>query len=473
MAAEDVSTIATRRAAAGHTMLLWLLPAALWYAFLLTRDAGLFSPVMHGLTFNSMLQHMLQGRFDVDAAAIGDEGFVHNGATIAYFGPFPALFRVLFLWLPDFATTDFTRLSCLTAVTLMALFKMLSALTMWQAADDRRDPRLLSLLTIAILVSGPQIEFLRPSIFQEVVLWADVWASAFAFLVLRGLTRDCFSPRLLAGLATAAGLCLLARVSTALGPYVGLGLIWLRLAWGLLRRHEPVATRGLVVSALIVAMFVVATGGVNFERWGNPAVFADLPSGLIAARYPEQFPAIERYGQFNLVRILYALNYYFLPLWSLRDSAGQLWWAAFQERTIGSVELPPASFFVSDPLLLGLAVVGVVAVWRNWRARGRDIALLAGTGLFVPVLLILSAAGMTLRYRVEFYPFFEFFAFLGFARILAVQTGRTRAFVAAGSAAGIVGSHLTWLLYMLSPFGPAARVLGTLSAFGFYRSLFQ
>ena len=35
-------------------------------------------------------------------------------------------------------------------------------------------------------------------------------------------------------------------------------------------------------------------------------------------------------------------------------------WSAFQHRTIYSVELPPASFFLSDPLLVGLAVFALV-----------------------------------------------------------------------------------------------------------------
>src|SRR4051812_47935032 len=94
--------------------LLCLLPAGCYYAFLLSLGStGFFDPLPHGLTYNSMLLHLLQGRFDVDPAAIGDEGFLRDGATYAYFGVSPALFRAAFLGLRDFATTDFTRLSCL------------------------------------------------------------------------------------------------------------------------------------------------------------------------------------------------------------------------------------------------------------------------------------------------------------------------------------------------------------------------
>src|SRR6185437_445014 len=126
-------------------MALWLLPLAIgYYALLLTAfgSVGLFAPVTYGLNFNSMLMHLLRGRFDVDPAAIGYEGFLRNGAVYSYFGVFPALLRAPLLPLRDFAAIDVTRLSCLLAATLMGLFKALSALVVWRnaAAPQRTLP---------------------------------------------------------------------------------------------------------------------------------------------------------------------------------------------------------------------------------------------------------------------------------------------------------------------------------------------
>jgi hypothetical protein len=83
MAAEDLAVSLSRpRAAAGNTLLLWVLPAALYYAFLLCAGtSGLFAPAEHGMIFNSMLLHLLHGRFDVDPAAIGDEGYLRDGQS--------------------------------------------------------------------------------------------------------------------------------------------------------------------------------------------------------------------------------------------------------------------------------------------------------------------------------------------------------------------------------------------------------
>jgi hypothetical protein len=42
-------------------------------------------------TFNSMLAHLMQGRFDVDPQIVGwEEGFLRNGLTYSYFGIWPA-----------------------------------------------------------------------------------------------------------------------------------------------------------------------------------------------------------------------------------------------------------------------------------------------------------------------------------------------------------------------------------------------
>ena len=450
-----------------------------YYAFLLTAgSSGLFAPLPHGLVFNDMLLHLLQGRFDVDPAAIGDEGYLRDGATYAYFGIFPALFRALFLWLPDFATTDLTRVGCLAAVCLMALFKVLAAFLVWsKAGQPRAGAIMVPLLVAAILAGGPQIQFLRPSMFQEVGLWAGACAAVFLYLFLRGwLRQDGFSPRLLNGMALAAGLCLVTRVSTALGLYLALCFLWLHLGWCEL--HRPRASlswrraAAFAMPMLILAGFAAATGLVNYQRWGNPLVFADLSRALIVQRFPERLLRLAEYGEFNPLRLGYGLIYYFLPLWVLRGADGQLWWSAFQQRAIDAVELPPSSFLVSDPLLLGLAIYGAMLFFRRGQVLRRGAVAAVAAGFAVPILLMLTAISMCFRYRLEFYPLIELAAFAGFAGLAASRpTGRTQLLCGIAAVAGIVIAHGFWILYMISPFGPAPLVMGPLGILDFYRSL--
>ena len=458
-------------------MLFLLLPALYYYAFLITGagSTGLFRPVTYGLTFNSMLLHLLAGRFDVDPAAIGIEGFVRDGAVYAYFGIFPALFRVLFLPLPDFATTDFTRLGCLVAVFTMALSKSLCVLLIWRKADASRHALLVLLLLAVILAGGAQIQFLRPSIFEESALWAGAFAAVFVLLVLWGWTREKgFTRGLMCALATVAGLCLLTRVSTALGLYLALGSIWLWCVWEDLRRPgRPAPTRALMSWSLpmvILLGFVSATAVVNHGRWGNSLMFADLSRQLVTAQFPDRLIRLQQSGDFNIVRLGYGLLYYFFPIWVLHGASGELLWSGFVQRTL-EAELPPSSFLVSDPLLVGLALYGIVQLARRHAVPHRAPLILGAIGLAVPIVLMLTAFSMTFRYRLEFYPFLELCAFVGFWRLIMAPPRRIGIAFGAGAAASIVAAQALWLINMLSLPGPAHKLIGAMGIVDYYRSL--
>lgn len=208
-------------------------------------------------------------------------------------------------------------------------------------------------------------------------------------------------------------------------------------------------------------------------RWGNPLVFVDFSRALINDQYPDRLARLQHYGAFNLQRIGYGLSYYFAPFWVLRDAAGNFLWSGFENGYSACCsELPPSSFLVSDPLLIALCGVGLVQAFRQSIER-RWLIAAAGAGLFVSILLILTVFGTSYRYRMEFYPFFELFAFLGFARLAAIPAGRAPRLVGAGAVLSIATAHVMWVLYMLSPFGPAGKVMGSLGIVDFYRSLFQ
>lgn len=452
--------------------LLLLLAAGLYYARLITSGGSLFAPVPYGLTFNSMLAHLLDGRFDVDPQTIGDEGFVRGGATYAYFGIMPALLRLPFLALPHFSRSDLTTLSCLAAVCAMALFKLLSLLTVWQSAGARRSSPLLRIMIIAILASGAQIQFLKASIYQEVTLWAGACAAAFVYLVLRGYCSERgFGGRLMAGLALAAGLCLLDRVSTALGLYIAFGLLWLFLAWRQRRGTRELLRVSFLAPVLILIAFAVVAAVVNYERWGNVLQFVDLQRQILLQEWPDRLLRVREYGEFNPLRLGYGLVYYFFPIWALRGADGHLLWTAFQQRTIDAAELPPSSFLLSDPLLVGLTLYTLVhLIWHKDIPRPGVLAAVL-TGLLVPILLMLCAIYMAFRYRMEFYPFFELCAFIGLGHLLAAGPARREDLLKAGAVAGIAAAHLLYILYRVSPFGPAVVSLAGTDIVSYYGAM--
>ena len=329
-------------------------------------------------------------------------------------------------------------------------------------------------MAAVILISGPQIEFLRPSIYQGSRVMGEgtfrhLWLFDLAWAVHR---KRAFPFSLLNGLAIAAGLCLLTRVPNALGLYAAFGLVWLRIAHRASTKRQSLVL--LLIPLTVIVAFVALTGLINFARWGNPLAFADFqPCAYQRPISRSAFQARAVPGSSALNRIGYGLAYYFAPFWALRDAAGNFLWSSFEGGfTNCCVELPPSSFFVSDTLLVGLCIFGIARTLRTKPER-RDLIGAVGIGLFVPIFLMLTAFSMTFRYRMEFYPFIGLFAFLGFGALAAKPAARPPLAVSIGAVVSIVSAHMLWLLYMLSPFGPAAQVMGPLGIVDFYRSLFN
>src|SRR6516164_7601909 len=111
----------SRISAALFYIMLILIPAVYYLFFVMDGSFNLFKPIeptARGMAFNSMLEHLQHGEFDIDPAAIGSEGFVRDGKTYTYFGIIPALLRFPLLLTGGLMRLDVTRLYCALAATL-------------------------------------------------------------------------------------------------------------------------------------------------------------------------------------------------------------------------------------------------------------------------------------------------------------------------------------------------------------------
>lgn len=408
------------------------------------------------LTFNSMLDHLLRGRFDVDPAIVGREGFTVGGQVMAYWGILPALLRLPFTLFPGWRTLDFTIGSCLVALVGMAATKL------WTLRLIRTElpglPAWLDRAMIVVLLfSGAQVCFLRLSLYQEVCFWAALWGALFVAAAIHAQLRGLGRGALLV-LALAAGLAMLTRVSLGIGLVAAFGGVLLVESL----RHRT-DLRGWLATAAAPLLLLLLLGGVtalvNLGRWGDPLTFADYHHYNYNAWYPDRLVRMAEQGLFNLHRIPFGLVYYFAPVWVLRGADGQLLLDATRQKWIDAAELPPSSFLLTDPLLLvlgGLAVAGWVRQSSAHRARSVAIAL----GLAIPAGLMLCAVSMNFRYRLDFYPLFEFLAFSGL--ILAARGGpapgpRWTAMLAIVS---VLASLLVGAAYLVGRLGPGQLLIG-------------
>ena len=474
-----LATTLTNWRAWGDLHILFGIALAFVYYTLLITDGSfnLFQTrpreIVSGVVFNSMLSHLLQGDFAVDPEAIRLEAFVRDGKTYAYFGIAPAFLRLPLLPFSNFATIDITALSMVIATCVSAYFKCASLQLIKRFGNENTaQTAIYGLLVVWILLGGPQVQFLKASIYQEVICWAMALTSAFIYCAMRGLFLPArFSPALLLVMACIAGLALLTRVTAGIGLYGALGLLLVALGTRVydMRPSRPgtagesetgqrVSLLGGLTSAhvmpplLILIACAALCGVVNYGRWGNPFVFADVH--LNRLMMGSRIAAVDAYGEFNLRRVPYSLMYYFFPIdFFLPAQDGGSLFGEVRRRYYDGVELPISSFLVSDPVTLILAAVFVFGLMRGRGPAGFDLrsaaALFAGFAL--PVLLILTYYFLAFRFRGEFYPILDLAALLGFhaaSRFPSpLATWRLQKAVSYSVIVGISASHTLLVAY--------------------------
>ena len=427
-------------------------------------------PLRYGLVFNSMIEYLAQGRFDVDPTIILHEGWFRDGHTYAYFGPVPALLRLPILLLPRYRDFDFTTISCAIGATIASIANLGALCQARCVLGDAPYVRRIMVFVVAIVIfGGAQLQFLRPSIFQESLYWAAAIAAIFVMMAFRWCTdapaRRAWHLNLMAVLA---GLCLLTRVSTAIGLYAACGGIMLTQViiasrGGGIRAFVVRALRAVVSSpSLILLVFAVICGYINYQRWGSALTFQDYKYYNSMLPDDPVFAIVRNYGYFNLRRLWFGLLYFFVPIWTIIGSDGHLLFRAFMDRELYIVELPPATFLVSDLFLCFLMCLGLGWLWHNrLPENGTLAARLIAVGFAIPCLLILIAIAMTFRYRMEFYPLFEFLGLFGLFSLARKFPAHPRWLTGACGvmvAISIVFSHVFLVGYKVSPWGYANDV---------------
>jgi hypothetical protein len=458
----------------------------LFYGIILS-NARLHQPTSPvNRTFNSMIEHLVHGQFDVDPKIIGGEGNVRNGRVYAYFGITCALVRLPIL-LFHRLDLDVTRWSCLIAICLACMMKLRIVLFLRRyCGSTPASEWAFGMMLAYIVLGGAAIGYLKASIFQEVVFWAVAFASVFVYFAVKGLVSGQFTAATLSWMAFAAGFATLTRVSIGLGLCVAFGLLLLVLLAQELRAGRAVFTHRFLIPVAILAGLFIVVGTVNYYRWGNPWTF----TGGTYIGYnenPERLVPLHLYGLFNLARIPLGLLYYFLPIWALQGSDGHLLFESTQTRLIDSLELPPSSFFFTDLLPIVFIVFLAIALWSGRRDLVHNLrkewgfaqhgetqtpfrlfspaqGLALAAGLAVPCVLMLTFIWMNYRYRMEFYPEMDLLAFLGlYATIrnpaLLARFNRCRRWMLAAAVVSIVSAFAAMVLYKLSDWGPSQPLL--------------
>ena len=420
---------------------LWLVTYGTW---------SLAGTELRGDAFDSLAKHLLKLDASVDYVTIDWEGLTVGSRTVMYFGPFPALLRIVPNLLFPSLYGQWSRSSCLIA----ALLSLAAALALGRAALktdgralDRR--RWIGLVTVAVGFGlGTPVVYLVSCgrIYHESILWAlcgSLWGLHF---IVRLLNRSISTLCGLSGLAISFSVALLSRVTFAIPIAIALALLFVR---ALAERFQPGTQKtGRAKAVLLLALAVSpAVAGGAFQLWYNYARFGSV---LDISNINTYVQPADVGGVFNVRRIPSAVcNYFGLTSRSLVNGAPYFQVARVQYANdalfLGWKEETLSLSLGSSWLVLG-AALGVLALLR----RPRSALTIAVAVLFGgQALLISTYYFVTQRFSAEFLPLLMFL----FSTYLGVSAAPTRSarvlgwllpVLALGSAVVTVASTLQW-----------------------------
>jgi hypothetical protein len=348
-----------------------------------------------------------RGRLAVDPAIPGPEGFLVDGRTYLYYGPFLSLVRMPLMLFGDLFVGRLVRVSMLIAVVVLCRWAarlaragraVVRSATGADAADDRWA---LGLFTAGVAFSPALFAAGWISVYNETELWAFTLAVIGFALIAEWAASGFVERRLLLGASAAAFAATLTRAPIGLGVSValvvcGIGLLWRsrttgfdRGRWALVGGVLPVVAH-VVVNVAKFGSLTSVPGDRQLLSLTDPvraAWFAGNNGSFFSYRFlPTTLVHYLRPDGIRFERLVPGIR--FGPLAVDRGS--------YPAESI----TPASSLPAGATLLLVLAVVGVVWLVRH---RNRTWLLLVGAAVLgaVPTFMIGFIAN---RYLIDMLP---------------------------------------------------------------------
>ena len=338
----------------------------------------------------------LDGRLSVPAEVAGIEGFVVEGSTYLYYGPWLAIARIPTALFGPWADGRLTRLSMLLAFVVLCkgTFRLVIGVARLLGTRDVRPWQ--PAVVISAVVCSPVLWLAsEPYVYQE----TEIWAAALFVVTLALLSEVIVSPtRRLAGLIS---LFVLLVTSTRVSVGLGAAAAAVMVGMVLLRRGSPRIGIGLAITS---AASVTSSFLLTYAKVGS----FNLPftNQVLSIADPERMAWFDgNNGSFFRLDFIPTTTLHYLRPDGL--DFGRVFPFVAPPPNIdllGDYPLesyyPTASLTATAPLLVGLALVGSVLT-----ARGRHtmvLCLSVGAGIAAgPTLAIGYVAG---RYLLDLLP---------------------------------------------------------------------
>ena len=370
-----------------------------------------------GTIYDVQARAILSGHLSLPNGSIGTEAFVHDGHTYTYFGIFPSLLRIPILLVTHSLDGRLTSLSMGLAWLVTALF---AVLLLWRVRVLVRGDAVLGwaeaasygVLLASILV-GSVLVFLasQPQVYSEDLAWSVALACGSLFALLGVVERPSWGRVSVAGV-----LVVLTNLTRSTTGYACILAAFVLSAWFALGRAGP-ERRSWALPTLLVGLLALAAGcAIDLAKFGllfgfpasDQLLYREFGLGHIngghyfAIRFLPS--TLQAYVAPANMRVTPFFPFITLPASPIHPVAHT---PLFQR-------LPTASVPASAPLLFGVGLWGVIAVFRPHRPaaiRALRILLIAAAvsgavvmvfgwvaerfaADFMPLLVLASVAGM-------------------------------------------------------------------------------
>lgn len=441
---------------AAGVALFWLICTS-WRPWDLFAEAGFSADF-----YDEQARSFVRGRLSVRPEVAGIEGFVVDGKTYLYYGPFLAIVRVPLALFGDVFVGRMVRISMLVALVVLGRWTARLARSGRRLVGGARESTSIwpTVTLVSVTVFSPALFAAGwVSVYHETEIWAFALAVVSMTLLVEWLHSDGTDRRTLWWTIAAITATTLTRSPIGLGLAAALGAIGLWLAW---RSRADRGSEGwtAIGGAMVPA---VAASVVNLAKFGT---LFSVPGDqqVLSLQQPERAAFFEATGGsfFDLRFLPTTIAQYLRPdaVRFERLVPGIRFGPLAENRGSLDVEsvTPASSLPVTATALLLVGVVGLV--WLVRRRHGAWLVVVAGGVLgAVPTFLIGFIAN---RYLIDMLPPLVSASAVGvwvvasWGRSDQDDVRRRRVLAVAGTTlvvwgAWVNGALATWTLELKSP----------------------
>ncbi len=388
--------------------------------------------------FDIQAKALMDGHLAVPDGSLGIEGFLVDGRTYMYFGPFPALLRIpVMLVTNDF----FARETAVSMLLAFIVFAAMSARLLWlvrrcivgDVPVTRLDATLGAILLVMV-TGGTTLTFdaSLPWAYHEVYLWQTAWVVTAVYWMIRLVLEP--NTQAVAWLGVAATGAVLTRTTGGWGVCLGIVVLalWIRFGRsfaGGRRRWWP-----WVLAAGVLPLLVGVA--INMAKFGHPYMFP-LQSQVWTELNAHRREALEVNGgditgpQFFVTSLV---NYFSPTGIRLVDYFPWITFPAENARGYGGAFVDQSyrtgSVTAFMPLALLLSVTSLLVLLRPTRRLHHGVGIRAlrpaALATFLMTGGVMAYGYIAFRYTSEFVPALVLGSMITLWAFLASWSGRSR-----------------------------------------------